>query len=117
MIPQFSIYRHAIARRRCAAQRTRQNPSPTAAFNLIGHECDERRHHHGEPLEHQRRHLKADGLATTSGENREDISTQQNVTHDRTLSRTEIRVAEMLLQQEPGAGEEFHGQSIRLLGV
>jgi len=62
--------------------------------DLIIHQGDKRRHHHGQAITQQRRHLKAQGFAAAGGHQHQGVTTIGHALNDVTLTATETVVAE-----------------------
>ncbi len=84
----------------------RRNPRAGEGRHLIPHQGDQGGDHQGQPRQQQGRDLVAQGLSAAGGHNAQHVPTSQDTVHQRLLSGTEFRVAEVLSQY----GELVHGQ-------
>ncbi|MNY04157.1 hypothetical protein D3C86_1368150 [compost metagenome] len=66
--------------------------------DLIIHQCDQRRDHHGQAFAQQRRDLEAQGLAATGRHQDQGIAAAGHALNDCTLAATETVVAEDVLE-------------------
>jgi hypothetical protein len=66
--------------------------------DLIVHQGDQRRHHHGQAVAQQRRYLEAQGLAATGRHQNQGIAAAGHALNDCTLTATETVVAEDVLE-------------------
>ena len=89
-------------RRLAATQAGVQRPGPYAELlkrsDLILHECDQGRHHDGEPVAQQRRQLIAKRFAAPSGHQHQGIAAFGHMPYDLGLTAAKRRVAEGLAQ-------------------
>ena len=66
--------------------------------DLVVHQRDQRRHHHGQAIAQQRRHLEAQRLAATGRHQYQGIAATGHALNDRTLAATKTVVAEDVLE-------------------
>ncbi|MCY1355136.1 hypothetical protein D9M69_415430 [compost metagenome] len=66
--------------------------------DLIVHQCDQRRDHHGQAFAQQRRNLEAQGLAAAGRHQDQGIAAAGHALNDCTLAATETVVAEDVLE-------------------
>jgi hypothetical protein len=88
------------------------------AADLVLHQGDEGRDHDREAAQHEGGYLKADGLAAAGRQHGERVSALQHRVDDRRLGRTEVRIAEVMLE-EPARFHHgiVHGESFLVCRV
>ena len=84
--------------------------------HLVAHERDQRRHHDGEPIAHQRRQLIAQRLAAAGRHHGQHVAAGQDGLDDLGLAVAELREAEYGAQQVVGGGEIGHDGFVLRLG-
>ena len=82
----------------CGIKEGRSDAGGLELIDLIFHQRDERRDHHGEPLAKQGGKLEAEGLTTPGWKEREDIAAFQADLDDLSLQRSEFRIAESVFK-------------------
>ena len=84
--------------------------------HLVAHERDQRRHHDGEPVAHQRRQLIAQRLAAPGRHDGKHVAAGEDRLDDLGLAGAEVRKTEHGAQQVVGGGEIGHGAFVLRLG-
>ena len=79
-------------------QRSGRHPQFIERGDLIVHQCDQRRHHHGQAWAQQPRHLETQRLAATCGHQHQGIATIGYAFDDRCLAPSEAVVTEDVLE-------------------
>ena len=85
------VERTVDERRRVTAGRER--------IDLVLHQCDERAHDHGQPIQEQRRELVPDRLSAAGRHDRDDVLAREHGADDRLLAGAEALVAEVATER------------------
>ena len=79
-------------------QGRRGHPEFFKGRDLVVHQGNQRRYHHGQAIAQQGRHLEAQGLAAAGGHQHQGVATTGHALNNVTLSATETVVAEDVLE-------------------
>ena len=85
-----------------AVEEQRRHPGGAQLLDLVFHQGDQRRDHHGQAGEEQRRDLVAQRLAPAGGHHRQGIFARQHVVDHLALVRAEGVVAEGVFEDGSG---------------
>ena len=85
--------------------------------DLIVHQRDQRRYHHGQAFTQQRRHLEAQRLAATGRHQHQRITAAGHALNDRTLTATETVVAEDVLEDALSLFEHKNSKNLPITSL